>query len=420
MMASHRLLEHHQPMEFDRHLSIGESTRLRLPVALLDAMRDELPFLTQQTIADVVAEVPAYTDAVGAVRRLIDAAVHQTIAAFVELVAQGLEPDSSPGDPALEAGYALGRQEARAGHSSEMLLAAYRIGARTVWRRWSSLAVAQQLPGAQLAVFAESIFAYMDRLSAAAVGGHAEEVAKSGLARQRARELLVRQLLVPSTAEELRASAERAEWAPPRTLTAVAVPTANAVAAARMIDHRTLDVPEDAVHIGTRSVSLVLVPDVGAAARSTFLAAVAVDGMIVGPARPWTRAGESVHRVLRTLTMGLGTEAVTDTEALLPELMLGADEQALRDLRTHVLAPLQDLRPVVRANLLATLRSWLLNHGRREDIAAELFVHSGTVRYRMSQLRDLYGERLKDPRTVLELTLALGIAPSDEDDARGG
>jgi hypothetical protein len=30
------------------------------------------------------------------------------------------------------------------------------------------------------------------------------------------------------------------------------------------------------------------------------------------------------------------------------------------------------------------------------------------VRYRMGQLRELYGDRLDDPETVLELTLALG------------
>jgi DNA-binding PucR family transcriptional regulator len=41
-------------------------------------------------------------------------------------------------------------------------------------------------------------------------------------------------------------------------------------------------------------------------------------------------------------------------------------------------------------------------------VAAELFVHPQTVRYRMGQLRDLYGERLEDPRSVLDLTLALG------------
>ena len=36
-------------------------------------------------------------------------------------------------------------------------------------------------------------------------------------------------------------------------------------------------------------------------------------------------------------------------------------------------------------------------------------MHPQTVRYRMGQLRDLYGERLEDPQSVLELTLALGV-----------
>ena len=35
-------------------------------------------------------------------------------------------------------------------------------------------------------------------------------------------------------------------------------------------------------------------------------------------------------------------------------------------------------------------------------------MHPQTVRYRMGQLRELYGDRLDDPATVLELTLALG------------
>ena len=34
-------------------------------------------------------------------------------------------------------------------------------------------------------------------------------------------------------------------------------------------------------------------------------------------------------------------------------------------------------------------------------------VHPQTVRYRMTQLRDLFGERLQDPDAVLELVIAL-------------
>jgi len=73
-----------------------------------------------------------------------------------------------------------------------------------------------------------------------------------------------------------------------------------------------------------------------------------------------------------------------------------------------MLAPLDDLTPAAREKLVDTLRAWLLHHGRREQIAAALFVHPQTVRYRMGQLRERYGKRLDDPRTVLELTIALG------------
>ena len=64
------------------------------------------------------------------------------------------------------------------------------------------------------------------------------------------------------------------------------------------------------------------------------------------------------------------------------------------------------VRPTVRLRLEETLRSWLLHHGRRELIAAHLFVHPQTVRYRMAQLRELFGDRLDDPEEVLRLTMA--------------
>ena len=87
--------------------------------------------------------------------------------------------------------------------------------------------------------------------------------------------------------------------------------------------------------------------------------------------------------------------------------LLHADESALADLRARALAPLEQLKPSAQEKLADTLRAWLLHQGRRDDIAAALFVHPQTVRYRMSQLRDLYGDRLEDPDTVLALTLAL-------------
>ena len=63
--------------------------------------------------------------------------------------------------------------------------------------------------------------------------------------------------------------------------------------------------------------------------------------------------------------------------------------------------------PATAEKLADTLRAWLLLQGRRDDVAAALFVHPQTVRYRMGQLRELYGDRLDDPDVVLELLIAL-------------
>ena len=103
----------------------------------------------------------------------------------------------------------------------------------------------------------------------------------------------------------------------------------------------------------------------------------------------------------------LAHDGPIDSEDHLAQLVVRADPDALADLRARALAPLDDLRPASRARLEETLRSWLLHQGRRDAVAAELHVHAQTVRYRMGQLRELYGDRLDDPATVLDLLLAL-------------
>ena len=103
------------------------------------------------------------------------------------------------------------------------------------------------------------------------------------------------------------------------------------------------------------------------------------------------------------------TRGAVDPEARLGELVLTADPGALADLRASALAPLDALRPAARARLEETLRAWLLHHGRREQVAADLHVHPQTVRYRMGQVREAFGDALDDPRVVLDLTIALAL-----------
>ena len=106
-----------------------------------------------------------------------------------------------------------------------------------------------------------------------------------------------------------------------------------------------------------------------------------------------------------------------DTDEHLVGLLLSGDPELLADLYEQALAPMASVRPTTRPRLEETLRSWLLHHGRRDLMAAHLYVHPQTVRYRMGQLRELFGDRLDDPEEVLRLTIALAVRPVSLTDA---
>ncbi|MBB3086207.1 PucR family transcriptional regulator [Geodermatophilus sabuli] len=383
--------------------------------AVAAAMRAELPAVAERTVAAIVVTVPSYAEAFrGDMGRAIENAVQLALGGFLQLATTTGGGDASrPIGPALEGAYALGRGEAKNGRSMDALLAAYRVGARVAWRHMSETAVAAGMPAASLARFAELVFAYIDALSASSVAGHADHLATSGRERRRHLERLAELLLTGSPAFDLAAAAERADWTPPRTLTAVLLPEARALGALAQLDARTLQAGADLPGAEPSTErAVLLVPDAEGFARAGLLKALTGREAVVGPPRPWQDARSSYSRALRALQLGLRPEddAPVDTEQRLAELVLRADGEALADLRAQVLAPLDGLGPGPREKLVETLRSWLLHHGRREKIAADLFVHPQTVRYRMGQLRELFGQRLDDPRTMLELTIALGTA----------
>jgi hypothetical protein len=391
------------------------SEEAAIPPVVAQAMRRELPSVAERTVAEIIVEVPSYADAFqGDMGRVIRNAVELALGGFLELATVSSGADAStPIRPALEGAYELGRGEARSGRSMDALLAAYRVGARVSWRHMSASAVAAGLTAEQLARFAELVFAYIDQLSASSVAGHSDELETSGRVRTRYLERLAGLLLAGASLPDLTAAAERADWMPPRTLTAVIIPEDKVRGALVSLDGRTLRSSEDIPGQGSEpDLVTLLVPDAGGRSRPALLRSLDGREAVVGPPRPWSEVHTSYARACRALQLGLTAEGSEplDTDCRLPELVLRADGGALADLRARVLAPLEDLTAGTREKLAETLRAWLLHHGRRDQVAAELFVHPQTVRYRMGQLRELYGDRLEDPRTVLELTIALGVA----------
>lgn len=380
-------------------------TVVGLDPQVAEALRSRLAEVADRVVLTIIDEVPSYAGAFsGRMGEVIRNAVQLALGGFLTLATRQ-DGNAPPKAPAIEGAYQLGRGEARSGRTVEALLAAYRVGARTSWRDMADAAVDAGIDAEQLARFAELVFAYIDELSAASVAGHTDELESSGRVRQRNLERLARALLTGAPADAVNAAAERADWEPPGALTAVVLPESQVSHALTALDARALQPTDDVPGLPEGHASL-LVPSTGSAsARRTLLRALRGTDAVVGPSTPWLEVSASHRRALRCAALGI--EGLVDSDDHLAALVLAADADARADLRARVLAPLADLRPSTAEKLTDTLRSWLLHHGRRDAVAEELFVHAQTVRYRVGQLRELYGDRLEDPAFVLDATLAL-------------
>jgi len=417
------------------HTSLtGHGRPPQMSVPVLDAMQAALHGVSQQTIEAVVSEVPGYRDSLDAqARTTLAQAVEMALRGFLALTAEEQDP-SAPLAPALDGAFVLGRGEAARGRSMDALLAAYRVGARVAWRGLAGTAAQAGLSADDVVLFAELVFAYIDALSAASVAGHAEELAAADRARQRNLERLGHVLVTGASDEALNSAAQRAGWAPPTALAAVILPDACVDEVRARIEPRTLQ-PVDDIPGLESGEAVLLVPDPGARFLAGLERGLRGERAVVGPGLPWSQARHSFARALRAWRLeavspvpapGSGSTTgrtappatsggdqapasrIVHTEDVLAELVLAADPSSLADLRARALAPLEGLRPAQAERLGETLRSWLLHRGRRDEVAADLFVHPQTVRYRMTQVRELFGDRLDDPREVLNLTIALG------------
>jgi len=179
-------------------------------------------------LADVADEIiDAVVHAVPAYRRPLDGPFGEGIRAGVqEALHHSLAEIEAGGPmPRSEAYVDLGRGEMRAGRSLDSLLSAYRIGARVAWRRFAAAGAMAGLEPDTLYLLAESLFAYIDGLSAESAEGHAlEQSAAAGEAQLRRRRLV--RLLVREPPEDpavIKAAAGDARWSLPRTLAVLAV-----------------------------------------------------------------------------------------------------------------------------------------------------------------------------------------------------
>lgn len=394
-----------------------------LDPALAAVLAPALPALADEVIADIGRAIDAYRRPLrGAFGRGLRAGVHRALQEFVALIGR----QEGPAVASPEVYRELGRGEQRAGRGLDALQAAYRLGARLSWRRLSAIARQHGADAATVALLAESLFAYIEEISASSVEGYAQAQAESAGEHERRRRRLVRLLVErdqPAEERLLRAAALEAGWELPSALAALACPVADL--GGELEDAGRLSALIGGGAIGARigELTCLLVPDPDLPGRREQLAAAAARlaregircvalGPTVAPAEAplsFARAREGVR---------LQAEGVLPADQLLVcadhllALLLHRDPALAAELVRRRLAPLGALPAGTRERFGQTLLAWLRHHGSIPPVAAELHVHRQTVRYRLGRVKELFGPELDDPEVRLEIELALRINKS--------
>lgn len=377
----------------------------QLPAEVAALLRPIVTPLAQEIIDSVQAAVPAYAQPLdGPFGRDIKLGAEQGLRRFVMLI----EGPAEQAEAARNVYRALGRTEHMQGRSLDALQAAYRLGARITWRRLAEEGRAAGLSPETLDLLAEAIFAYIDELAGESVEGYAEAQAAHAGERDRQRQRLLELVANPEPDEAaISEAARQARWQIPRYLAAVAVSEESSRPVARRIGPDVL--------VGSLfGLGVLLIPDPGGPRRRQLVTA-ALDQHVaaVGPTVAWREAARSVQQAVRVLELAqrgvLDAHMPLQAEDHLSDVVLLQDPELAAALVAHHLQAFDDLPPARRARLEETLLAWLDFHGHGPSIAERLHVHVQTVRYRVSQLRDVLGETLDDPQARFDLALALRL-----------
>jgi len=371
-------------------------------------LEPELDATTDEILATIAREVPDYARPLeGSFGRGVRTGVTEALRQFVELIRS---PSGAP-RPGREVYVALGGGELREGRTLDALQSAYRVGARVAWRRLAAAARRADVEPDVLSLLAESIFAYIETLSADSVEGYAEARARLDGERRRRRHELVTLLVRDPPADEadLRAAAEAVAWRLPRSAAALACEE-------EQLERLATRLPADALAAPLDGVGCAIVPDPDGPGRHIQIERAVERARVrphpvLGPTGPVGSLGASwslARATLRAVEAGaIETPGLVRSDDVLTKLLLFENAGLADRIATRWLAPLAALTPRARRRMEETALAYMQERGNAAAMARALGVHPQTARYRLRGLRDLLGDALDDPDARFEIELAL-------------
>ncbi len=364
----------------------------------------ELSGIADEILASVSSEIPEYTRPLdGSFGRAVYRGVDEALDQFVGLIR---DPDADR-RASRKVYVILGRGEFRDGRSLDSLQSAYRIGARIAWRRIAAASLDAGLDGKTLSLLAESIFVYIDELSADSTEGFAAAQFKQTGARLRRERELVTAMLREPTADsaELEQAARFAAWPIPKSLAALACHERDLAEVTRVL-------PIGVISATVDGLGCLAVPDPGGPGRfhkiSTLLGG---RTSTLGPSVSPNRLAESWHlarSAFEAASAGaLPAEGLVRAEDHLVDLALYRSRDLISRLKEQTMAPIGDLTPKAHARMAETALAYVELSGNAAEMARRLNIHPQTARYRIARLRELFGDDLDRPDRRLALEISL-------------
>ncbi|WP_231336344.1 PucR family transcriptional regulator [Actinomadura graeca] len=377
-----------------------------VPRELADHMRPHLDEVADDMMQEIQTRVREYDrPGDGSYSGTLRLAVERVLHYFVERVA---DPGHDPA-PVTDFFRAIGRGEAGEGRSLDAMQTAVRVGGMVAWRRIAEGADTLHASARMLGAVGEVLMQFQDELTAAAAEGYSQARAAVAGEMQRRRERLLDLLLAdpPAAPGAVADLAAAAHWPVPRTVAAVALGGPRPDAAPRPA------FPPDVLAGLTRRTPSLVVPDPDGPGRAAIVdRALSGTLAVIGPTVPVVEAARSsrwARETLRLVQRGVidaGGGVVRSVEHI-STLILFRDERLVAALAGLRLAPLAHLRPGQQDRLAETLLAWLQSGRNANEVAMRLHVHPQTVRYRLRQLEELFGDRLLDPDLRFDLEIVL-------------
>ncbi|WP_405138931.1 PucR family transcriptional regulator [Nocardia sp. NBC_01388] len=364
-----------------------------------------------EVVDRVAAEIERAEPVYGSSRGVPPEELRRTNRANLEAILSHLSGHPEAGTAAPRS---TGHRRAETGVPLPAVLRAYRIGSGVVWEELLAMAGDDPTAGRELLNIASLVWKLVDDYSQALTDGYQETVAEQVRRDARAHDAALDALLSGQVdGARLWECAHTLGLPAQGSYVVVAATTGTAATEALPGVDEALSV------LGVASAWRVRADShIGIVALTTRFTEARLQALL---------AERSVGRAGVSAAFGPLTEAVTGLrqaelacaatqsgskqvlrydEALIPVLLAGSPEVASA-LARAVLGPILALPQHDREVLLDTVRTWFAHDGEVSAIAAALFCHRNTVRFRLNRVAELTGRRLTEPRAATEMYLAL-------------